>query len=153
MPASHAASAGYSFRPDRGYLRELVRPWKLATFALSMAWLLYGALNYGIADWDVGVTVIMGGLTYVCAPWSVYVLLNAPRVRPRGWPLQMAAALLLGYLVVDPVYWLYHTAMGNQMFRVENFRASSAIYLLAGTFWLYRGSLREMLDNLRSLTE
>ena len=146
-----AMGESYSFWPDRAYGRELVRPWKLASFAVAMSWLLYGALNYGISDWDVGVTLLMGGLTYLCAPWSVSVLLNAARYRPRCWPLQMLAALLVGYVVVDLVYWLYHSAVGNQMFRIENFRASTPLYLMAGVFWLYRGSLRDLLANLRSL--
>jgi len=137
--------------PDRPYLIELLRPWKLVTFGIGMAWLLYGAVNYGIADWDVGISLIMGGLTYVCAPWSVRVLLNALYNRPRGWPLQVLAALLVALLVVDSVYWVYHTAMGNLMFRLENFRASAALYFLAGTLWLYRGSARDFLVNVVSL--
>lgn len=36
--------------PDRAYLAELGRPWKLVTFAVGMAWLLYGALSYEIPD-------------------------------------------------------------------------------------------------------
>jgi hypothetical protein len=46
---------------------------------------------------------------------------------------------------------LYHTLMGNEMFRIENFYASSALYLLAGSIWLYRGSLREFLANVRDV--
>jgi hypothetical protein len=41
--------------------------------------------------------------------------------------------------------------MGNEMFRIENFYASSALYLLAGSIWLYRGSLREFLANVRDV--
>ena len=37
--------------------------WKLATLALGTAWLLWGALTLHIDDWDVGVSLIMAGLT------------------------------------------------------------------------------------------
>lgn len=141
----------YSFWPDSNYVIELRRPWKLVTFSVGMLWLFYGAQNYGIADWDIGISIIMGGLTYLCAPWSVYIILNAARYRPAGWLWHIVAALVAALLVVDWVYWVYHTIMGNEMYRLENFVASSALYFLAGTVWLYRGSLQELLGNVRSL--
>jgi hypothetical protein len=136
--------------PGRSDLRELRRPWKLLSFAVGMSWLLYGALNYEIPDWDVGISLLMGGLTYLCAPWSVRTILTAVRHRPRYWALRVSVALLLAWFTVDGVYVLYHSTMGNQMFRVENFHASSALYFLAGTIWLYRGSLRELVADARS---
>lgn len=135
--------------PDRAYLAELARPWKLLSFAIGMGWLLFGALNYGISDWDIGISLLMGGLTYLSAPWSVGTILAAVRYRSRGWLLGIAMALFVAWVVVDGVYVLYHTIMGNLMFRIENFFASSALYFLAGAIWLYRGSLRELLANVR----
>ncbi len=137
--------------PVQQCLAELVRPWKLLSFGVGMAWLLYGARNYGISDWDVGISLIMGGLTYLCAPWSVRVTLHCLRYRPRFWGLWIAAALFVAWIVVDGVYVLYHTAMGNPMFRLENFYASSALYFLAGAIWFYSGSLRDFLSNVRAL--
>ncbi len=137
--------------PIQQYLAELVRPWKLLSFGVGMAWLLYGARNYGISDWDVGISLIMGGFTYLCAPWSVRVTLHCLRYRPRFWGLWIVAALFTAWIVVDGVYLLYHTAMGNQMLRLENFYASSALYFLVGSIWLYPGSLRDLLSNLRAL--
>lgn len=155
MNAQEQGGSGVSVQcgpwPDRLYFIELLRPWKLVSFGIGMAWLLYGAINYGIADWDVGISLIMGGLTYVCAPWSVSMIINAVYRRPAGWILQVVVALVVAWLVVDSVYWVYHTAMGNRMFRLENLRASSALYFLAGAFWLYRGSVREFLRNVVSL--
>jgi hypothetical protein len=136
--------------PDAADLRELARPWKLATFGISLAWLLYGALYYGIADWDVGVTLLMGGLTYVFAPWTVRLLFDAVRNRRRDSLLKIVVALAVAWFVVDGVYVIYHTIVGNRMFRIENFRASSAIYFLAGCFWLYRGSVRDFFQDVRS---
>lgn len=138
-------------RPDRTYLAELARPWKLLSFALGMVWLLFGALTYGIADWDVGISLLMGGLTYLSAPWSVGAILTAVRYRPRNWALWVAMALFVAWVVVDGIYVLYHSVMGNQMFRLENFYASSALYFLAGSIWLYRGSVRELISNVRAV--
>ena len=53
----------YSCYPDKGYYLELNRLWKLVSFAVAMSLLLYGAVNYEIADWDVGITLLMGVLT------------------------------------------------------------------------------------------
>lgn len=140
----------YRFLPDGSYFRELKRPWKLVSFGLGMSWLLYGALVYGISDWDVGVSCIMGGATYLCAPWTVHVLINAVKVRPRRWLLQVAGALLPALFAVDWSYWLYHTIVGNSMLRWENFKVSSMLYFICGMIWYYRGSLRDLLTELRA---
>jgi len=139
----------YKFLPDKQYLLELRRPWKLATFSIGMSWLFYGALSYGISDWDIGISVIMGGLTYLCAPWSLGILFHAVRYRPRGWPLQILAALLPALFAVDWAYWLYHTAMGNEMLRWENFKVSSALYFICGSIWHYKGSLRDLIASIK----
>jgi len=135
--------------PDRTYFLELLRPWKLATFALGMLWLIYGALCYGICDWDVGISLIMGGLTYLCAPWSVTTISNSLRSRPPAWPLRIAAALIPTMLTVDWVYWLYHTTVGNKMLRWENFKVSMALYFICGIFWCYRGTLKDFVGEVR----
>jgi hypothetical protein len=116
-----------------------------------MSWLFYGALNYGIGDWDVGVTILMGVLTYLMAPWSVYIILSAIRYRPRYWYLHIIAALIAGLFVVDWVYMLYHTIVGNQTYRAANFYASAPLYFIAGSVWLYRGSLKELITNIKKL--
>ena len=142
----------YSFLPDKSYARELVRPWKLLSFCISMSWLLYGALFYKVQDWDVGVTLLMGCLTYLLAPWSVFVVYSAVRQRPKYWYYHIIFALIAWLFVVDWVYMLYHTIVGNQTFREANFFASTPLYFMAGIVWLYRGSLKELLCNIRELS-
>ena len=137
--------------PDKRYVAELRRPWKLATLAIGTAWLLYGAVNYSISDWDIGISLLMGGLTYLCAPWSIRVILNSLRYRPKHWILWIGSALTVAWVVIDGVYYLYHTVVGNQMLRRENFYASSALYFLAGTIWMYQGSLRDFVADFRGL--
>jgi hypothetical protein len=109
-------------------------------------------LNYGIGDWDIGISLLMGGLTYVSAPWSVRVILLSFKEQPKFWPLRIAGALIVALFVVDGVYFLYHTAAGNLMFRLENFYASSALYFLAGMIWFYRGSFSDLMKNVRRLS-
>jgi len=135
--------------PDRYYFNELKRPWKLTSFFIGMGWLIYGALNYQIADWDVGISIIMGTLTYICAPWSVRIILLS--LRERCWSIWTIAALAIAWFVIDGVYVLYHSVVSNTMYRKENFFASTALYFLAGSIWLYRGSVCEFVNNLRSV--
>ncbi len=141
----------YSLWPDKSYARELVRPWKLFSFCISMSWLLYGALFYHVQDWDIGVTLLMGSLTYLFAPWSVWVIYSSIRYRPKYWYIHIILALVAWLFVVDWVYMLYHTIIGNQTFREANFYASTPLYFMAGLVWLYRGSLKELSDNIRNL--
>lgn len=140
----------YPVWPDAVYLRELRRPWKLLSFACGMSWLLYGALFYGIGDWDVGVSIVMGGLTYLLAPWSVYLTVNALRLRPRWWPAHVGLAFIAAVLVVDASYMAYHGIVGNPTDREGNFRASIALYFLAGVPWAYRGSLKDLARDVHS---
>ena len=138
-----------TFLPDRKYLRELRRPWKLATFGMGMLWLLYGAVSYDISDWDIGVSLIMGALTYVFAPWSVTTIYDSIRFRPAAWPLRVAVALVPAMFAVDWAYWLYHSAVGNRMLRWENFKVSMALYCICGILWCYHGSLRDLVREFR----
>jgi len=150
--AMSGLSAGIAL-PGPAYWRELVRPWKLFTFGVAMALLLYGAVTFKIADWDVGITLIMGSLTYATAPWSVATLMDAVRYRSNGWLVRIVVALAIAWFVVDGAYWLYHTAVGNVMYREDNLLVSSIIYFMAGLFWLYRGTLKEFVANLARLAE
>ncbi len=117
-----------------------------------MALLLYGALNFGIGDWDVGVTLLMGGLTYVFSPLAIRAGLHAVRHPSVHGAIDVWIALVLAWWTIDGVYLAYHTLAGNPIYRADNFNASTPIYFMAGMFWLYRGSLRELLGNLRQLT-
>lgn len=131
------------------YWRELARPWKLCSFAISMAWLFYGALTYKFADWDVGVSVLMGGLTYLCAPWTVLTIIVSLRQRPAYWPVWVAVALAVAWAVIDGSYTAYNGWMAHGMDRSANFPASAALYFLAGVIWSYQGSLRQLSQDLR----
>lgn len=122
--------------------RELLRPWKLASFVVGTALMVIGVEFYRISDWDVGISLIMPALTYLTAPWVVRVLLQR---HWRAWP----EALWWTWFSVDGVYWFYHTAVGNEMLRRENFQTSLPLYLFMGCIWFYRGSLGQLLAEIR----
>lgn len=46
---------------------EYLRPWKLLTFSAGLGMLIGGSYFYRFSDWDVGVSIVMAGLTYLTA--------------------------------------------------------------------------------------
>ncbi len=120
-------------------MREYLRPWKLATFSVGMAWLLWGAMCYQFSDWDIGVSLIMGALAYLTAPWCVRILIER---RYGMYPF----ALTVWIVTVDTSYCAYHWAMGNAIIRDANFIASTLFYFICGFFWLHKGPLIELFD-------
>lgn len=128
-------------------MREYLRPWKLITFAIGVGLLIAGAFHYEVPDWDVPISLIMATLTYLTAPWSLRVLLE------RRWKAA-PAALFFTWFTVDGCYWLYwryQNPVALDLMRDANFFASLALYGMCGVLWLYRGSLRELLQNCRQL--
>ena len=118
---------------------ELRRPWKLVTLAIGLGWLLYGALFYDIGDWDVGVSLIMAGLTYLTAAPSARALLR------REWR-KLPLIVFWWWFAVDGSYLLWHTAVGNPIYREANFYASTCLYWLCGFIWLPHCGLAELKD-------
>jgi hypothetical protein len=55
---------------DKAHAHELIRPWKLLTLVAGLGLLIYGSAIHRFSDWDVGVSVLMGVLTYIVSPWS-----------------------------------------------------------------------------------
>ncbi len=123
---------------------EWLRPWKLLSFAAGMAWLIWGALTLDIADWDIGVSVLMGGFTYLLAPWSARILMH------RRWRM-LPVALFSWWWCVDGVYMAWHLAVGNLMFRDANFFASTCLFWLCGFIWLPKAPLRQSVLHPRTV--
>lgn len=109
-----------------------------------MAWLIYGALTYDISDWDIGISIIMGLLAYLTAPVAVRIFVSK---QFKLFPL----AIFFYWFTVDGSYWIYHTLMGNEMYREANFYASTTLYFLCGFIWLFRGSLKDLSGNLNNV--
>lgn len=126
---------------------EYARPWKLVTLAFGIALLIAGSFYEPAPDWDVPISFIMAGLTYLAAPWSVRVLFE------RRWKL-LPAALIATWFAVDGCYWTYwhfRNPAALELMRSANFAASLPLYGLCGVAWAYRGSLRELVADLRRL--
>ncbi len=128
-------------------LAEYRRPWKLFTLLIGVALLIAGSFYYDAPDWDIPISLIMAILAYLSAPWSLRVIAER---RWKLWP----AMLLATWFTVDGSYWAYwsfRNPVALEMMRDANFLASLVLYGMCGAVWYYRGSLREMLSELRAL--
>ena len=102
---------------------------KNITFAIGLSWLLYGALTYGIQDWDVGVSLVMAGFTYATADWVVGVL---RRLEYKHW----LKAAFLTWFSVSGCYTAYFLLIGHRERMVaDQWQASLCLYLLCGVIW------------------
>ena len=117
---------------------SLLQPWKLVTLGIGLGLLVAGSFHYDFADWDVGISLLMGVMAYVFAPWSVRALV---RKEWRKLPL----ILFLYWLTVDGVYVGYNELLGRWYVREANFYATSCLYWLCGFVWLHRGPFRDVL--------
>ncbi len=127
-------------------MREYLRPWKLASFGAGLALLIAGSRYFKASDWDIGISLIMGTLTYITAPWVLRV------VKTMQWKL-FPAAILAYWFTVDTSYTVYNACLGHPVgidLRRANFFASSLMYLLCGWLWLPRTNLKGFLLELAS---
>jgi len=128
---------------------EYLRPWKLATFAFGVALMILGAIYTPAPDWDIPISVIMPVITYLTAPCAVRTLVDR---RWRHLPL----ALFFAWFAVDgsyALYWHFRDPFVLETMRSANAPISAILYALCGVFWLYRGSLRELLTETRRAFE
>jgi len=115
----------------------MMRPWKLITLALGLAVLVAGAYYEQLADWDVGVSLVMGILTYLTAPFVVRTLYRL------DWH-RIPLALLLAWFSIDGSYWLYNEVAGHPYVREANALASTPLYFIMGLVWLWDGTLTQL---------
>lgn len=125
----------------RDLIKEYLRPWKLATLAIGLSILIAGALYYKASDWDIGISLIMGLLTYFTAPWGFRVIKS---LQWKSFPI----VVLAYWVTVDGSYTAYNAHLGNPIsgdLRWANFIASSLLYGLCGWFWSPNMTLREYI--------
>lgn len=126
-------------------IAELLRPWKLISLSIGLGLLIFGSYFYDAPDWDVPISIIMAGLTYLAAPATIRILLY------RRWSL-LPATLLIMWFCVDGCYWIYWTVRNPHvlpLMREVNFFASSALYGICGVIWLYRGTMHDLTISAR----
>lgn len=128
------------------WLTEYYRPWKLATLAAGIALLILGSFYYEAPDWDIPISFIMAIFSYLTAPWSLRVILER---KWRLWP----AMLFATWFTVDGcyvIYWYFKNPVALELMRDVNFPASLSLYGMCGIVWLYQGSLKQLLSEIKN---
>lgn len=124
---------------------ELLRPWKLSTLIIGIGLLVIGSFYYQAPDWDIPISFIMAGLSYLSASWSMHVMVER---RWKQWPLMV----LMTWLTVDGCYWIYWSwknPVALELMRSANATASLALYWMCGLVWFYRGTLKEFFTDVK----
>lgn len=125
---------------------EYCRPWKLFSLAVGLALLVAGSIYTPALDWDIPISIIMAGLTYFTAPCSVRTVLER---RWCCWPV----ALLATWFSVDGcyvLYWYFRDPVVLAYMRSANAQASLPLYGICGVIWLYRGSVRDFVQEVQA---
>lgn len=128
-------------------LTEQRRPWKIATLMIGLSLLVLGSFYYQAPDWDIPVSFIMAGFTYLTAGWSMHVIAEQ---RWRKWPLM----ILVTWWCVDgcyALYWLFVNPEALAFMRDANWPASLCLYWACGVVWYWNGSLRELWHTLKRI--
>lgn len=126
-------------------LFEYKRPWKLFSLFIGLSLLILASFYYPAPDWDIPISLIMGLLSYLTAPWSMRVLVE------RQWK-KFPLMLFLTWLTVDGCYWWYwhfKNPISLEMMRDVNFFASLSLYWMCGLVWYYHGSLKELSAEIK----
>lgn len=133
------------------YLRRLLRPWKVATFALGTGFFVWGAYFWAVPTWDVGVSLIMSVLCFVLAPWAVSLGLGVMYGRSPAKARDLFVAAVVIYFVASGSYEIYNTLrMGQHPITYWlNLAFSVPVTIAAGLIWRYDGTLRGLLAEIR----
>jgi hypothetical protein len=127
-------------------LTEYLRPWKLASLTIGIGLLILGSFYYQAPDWDIPISIIMAIFAYLAAPWSLRVILER---KWRLWP----AMLFATWFTVDgcyAIYWHFKNPAALDLMREANFPASLSLYGICGVIWIYRGTLRQLLGDVKT---
>lgn len=110
---------------------RFINAWNLATLGAGVALLIVGALYYQAPDWDIPISLIMAGFSYLTAASSIQVLVQ------RNWK-KFPAMLLATWWTVDgcyAVYWHFKDPVALDFMRDANWPASLALYWMCGLVW------------------
>lgn len=110
---------------------DFINPWNLATLAAGLVLLIVGSFVFQAPDWDIPISLIMAGFSYLFAAWSLQVTINHDW---RKFPL----ALLATWWTVDgcyALYWHFANPVVLDLMREANWPASLALYLTCGLVW------------------
>jgi len=128
--------------------REYTRPWKLLSLIAGLAFLIFDSIYSKIMDWDIPISVIMGIVTYITAPWSLRVIVER---RWKCFPIMLFAV----WFSIDGcycLYWYYTDPFVLKMMRSYiNFFTCLFLYVTCALIWYYQGSLQELVKDVRSM--
>lgn len=105
--------------------------WNLATVAIGVALLIAGSFWYEAPDWDIPISLIMAGFSYLTAAWSLKVLVK------RDWK-KFPLMLLFTWWTVDgcyALYWFFQNPAALELMREANWPASLSLYWACGLIW------------------
>lgn len=109
---------------------EYTKPWKLATLAAGMLWLIAGSYITEFPDWDIGICLVMGITTYLAHPWAL-------RFKTLS---QAVLSVILCVACVDlfyAIYWQIKNPYVLQLMRSAQWPLSLCYYLTAVVIWNY----------------
>lgn len=107
--------------------------WNLSTLAIGIVLLIVGSFYYQASDWDIPISFIMAGFTYLTAAWSLKVLVER---RWRMFPLMLLAT----WWAVDgcyALYWHFKDPIALELMREANWPAALALYWACGLVWSF----------------
>ena len=117
------------------YVRFLLRPWKVATFATALSGIVLIAPYTGDPTWDYVDATFMSVLTFMTAPWSVGIIYRSLKSRLFNKSLLLAICL-----------WMFSASWSYDLYLLmrdgyypstwfPNIFASSFLYISAGLLW------------------
>ncbi len=102
--------------------------WKNLTFAIGLSWLVWGALVLDYPDWDIPLSILMAGSTYLSADRFIKAL-KKPTPMLLFW-------CLVAWWTIDGSYWLYWSLVDSSVaIREGQWPTSACLYLLCGMVW------------------
>lgn len=121
-------------------------PWNIGTLLVGIGLLIAGSFYYEAPDWDIPISLIMAGFSYLTAAWSLKVLVKREW---RKFPLM----LLFTWWTVDgcyALYWYFKNPVALELMREANWPASLALYWACGVVWLLPEIWRERVKQLEA---
>ena len=112
----------------------LIKHWKPLTFLVGLSWLLWGALFFHYDDWDIGISILMAGCTYLTAEQFIASWKKAIKEKRLSWAL--IGWCFCAWASIDGVYWLYWSLVDSRVaIRTGQWPMSACLYLLCGFVW------------------
>ena len=121
-------------------------PWNIGSLLVGIGLLIAGSFYYEALDWDIPISLIMAGFSYLSAAWSLNVLVKREW---RKFPLM----LFFTWWTVDgcyALYWYFKNPMALELMREANWPASLALYWACGVVWSMPEIWREQINPAKS---